>query len=77
MLVRLRIKIRMCDMPLYNWVDHKNKQVIEVVRHFDDYEQEPTQDECDWDISEAKWERVISAVSVKKAWRWGGGKGNW
>ena len=64
-------------MPMYNWVDHKNQKTIEVVRHFKDYEQPPTQDECDWDITDAKWERVISTVGVKKGWLWGGGKGNW
>ena len=65
-------------MPIYTWADHKNEKVVEVIRTFDDYKVEPIQEECDWDISEAKWERIISAnIGVKKAWRWGGGKGNW
>jgi len=63
--------------PLYSWKDKKSDKKIEVIRKFDAYQDPPTQDECDWDVSEAEWERVISSnISVKRPWNWAG-KGNW
>jgi predicted nucleic acid-binding Zn ribbon protein len=69
-------------MPLYQWCCKKCNTPVEVIRHFNDYEQPPNaSDDLPKDECEHDWERKIGATKTLYGRGWGpnggSGKGSW
>jgi predicted nucleic acid-binding Zn ribbon protein len=63
-------------MPMYAWEHKKTKEIIEVIRSFDDSDVPPTKEEAKG--LTGKWEKIIGGKqTILKGRGWGPGKGNW
>ncbi|MDB4725817.1 hypothetical protein OAF54_00180 [bacterium] len=63
-------------MPLYDWQSEATKEVITIIRDFDDYLDPPTEEEAGDDPG--PWKKILgTGVRTIRGAGWGPGKGHW
>lgn len=62
--------------PMYEWLNKKTGNKVEVIRSFSEYEVPPTKEEAPAE-EDPDWERQVGGnQSLQKGWGWGK-KGHW
>lgn len=68
-------------MPIYVWAEKKSGKKVEILRPFDKYQDQPTQEEAEMSEEEymaAEWSKELgTGIKVVKGDNWGAGKGRW
>lgn len=71
-------------MPLYPWEDLNTNKIVEVIREYEEIDDEPTEEEAregglsDYEIKHASWRRNISkGITGIRGAGWNGKKGYW